>query len=106
MEHYDGGATLSFPAAVTFNHLELVEDLSSGQRITRHVVMTEGANIVEGMTVGSRRIHQLPVTTATELDVTMAGGGRLVSARVYTGALDAVVPVIPEGYEAPTDAPE
>lgn len=58
------------------------------------------------MAVGSRRIHQLPVTTASELDVTLAGDGRLVSARLYTGALNAGIPAIPDGYEAPTDAPE
>jgi alpha-L-fucosidase len=106
VENYDGGATLRFPAAVTFNHLELVEDLASGQRITHHVVSADGADLVDAMTVGSRRIHQLPVTTASELHVTLSGDGRLVSARVYTGALDADVPTIPEGYEAPTDAPE
>ncbi|MDR6986567.1 alpha-L-fucosidase [Paenarthrobacter nitroguajacolicus] len=131
-EHHDGGATLSFPAPVTFNHLELVEDLSSGQQITHHVVTgddgelgdvvgtvagagpAEGKTvIVEGKTVGSRRIHQVPVVTAKRLHVKLTGvgggvdgGGRLRSARVYTGALDAAVPLIPEGYEAPTDAPE
>lgn len=107
LEHHDGGVTLGFPAAVTFNHLELVEDLNAGQRITRHVVSSEGANLIDGMTVGSRRIHQLPVVTASELHVKLSGGGaRLLSARVFTGALDADVPAIPEGYEAPTVAPE
>ncbi|MGO4146817.1 alpha-L-fucosidase [Paenarthrobacter sp. YAF11_1] len=126
VEHHDGGATLSFPAAVTFNHLELVEDLSSGQRITQHAVFGDGvvaddggagaglggaglagAGLVEGKTVGNRRIHQLPVVTAKRLHVKLSGeDGRLGSARVYTGALDAAVPMIPEGYEAPTDAPD
>jgi len=106
IENYDGGATVAFPAAVTFNQLELVEDLDSGQRITRHVVSADGEPLVAGMTVGNRRIHQVPITTASQLHVKLAGdGGRLVSARVFTGALDADVPVIPEGYEAPTDAP-
>ncbi|MCP1412238.1 alpha-L-fucosidase [Paenarthrobacter sp. A20] len=107
VEHHDGGATLSFPAAVTFNHLELVEDLSSGQRITHHVVSGDDSKLVEGKTVGNRRIHQLPVVTAKRLHVKLSGeGGSMASARVYTGALDAAVPAIPEGYEAPTDAPD
>ncbi|ABM06431.1 alpha-L-fucosidase [Paenarthrobacter aurescens] len=113
VENHDGQATLSFPASVTFNHLELVEDLSSGQRIRRHVVAADGVDLADGMTVGNRRIHQLPATTASRLHVRFGGagdgegsGGRLVSARVYTGALDAGVPAIPEGYEAPTDEPE
>ncbi|WP_309138333.1 alpha-L-fucosidase [Paenarthrobacter sp. CM16] len=115
VEHYDGGATLTFPAAVTFNHVELAEDLGMGQRITQHSVLDGegldgdgggGAVLVEGKTVGNRRIHQLPVVTAKRLHVKLNGGGRLKSARVYTGALDAGVPMIPEGYEAPTDAPD
>ncbi|WP_159709137.1 alpha-L-fucosidase [Arthrobacter sp. 18067] len=107
IEHHDGGATLSFPAAVTFNHLELVEDLSPGQRITHHIVSSDDAELVEGKTVGNRRIHQLPVVNAKRLHMKLSGeGGRLASARVYTGALDAAVPAIPEGYEAPTDAPD
>lgn len=107
VENHDGGATLRFPAPVTFNHLELVEDLRSGQRITRHVVSNDGADLLDAMTVGNRRIHQLPAITASELHVKVSGdGGRLVSARVYGGALEAGVPAIPEGYEAPTDAPE
>ncbi|WP_043433384.1 alpha-L-fucosidase [Paenarthrobacter nicotinovorans] len=145
VEHHDGGATLTFPAAVTFNHLELVEDLGSGQRITQHEVFAggvgdggvlagdvgDGGVLSEGKTVGNRRIHQLPVVTANRLHVKLSGagdtgadgglassvarsvpgggtggGGRLKSARVYTGALDAGVPTIPEGYEAPTDAPD
>jgi alpha-L-fucosidase len=121
VEHYDGGATLTFPAAVTFNHVELAEDLGMGQRITQHSVLAGGvgdgdeglvgdggggAVLVEGKTVGNRRIHQLPAVTAKRLHVKLNGGGRLKSARVYTGALDAGVPMIPEGYEAPTDAPD
>jgi len=106
VENYDGGATLRLPAAVTFNHLELVEDLELGQRISRHVVFADGVHLVDGMTVGNRRIHQLPVTTASELRLTLSGGGRLASAHVYTGALDAQIPEIPQGYEAPTEAPE
>ncbi|WP_244296963.1 alpha-L-fucosidase [Paenarthrobacter nitroguajacolicus] len=107
LESYDGGATLNFPAAVTFNHLELVEDLGLGQRITHHVVSTDEGHLVEGMTVGSRRLHQVPVVTAQSLHVKLSGdGGRLASARVYGGALDAGVPGIPDGYEAPTDAPD
>ncbi|MFE4194309.1 alpha-L-fucosidase [Paenarthrobacter sp. NPDC056912] len=107
VEHHDGGATLTFPAEVTFNHLELVEDLSSGQRITRYAVSTDEGALVEGMTVGNRRLHQFPVVTAKRLHVKLSGiGGRLSSARVFTGALEASVPVIPAGYEAPTDAPD
>lgn len=105
--NHDGGATLSFPAAVTFNHLELVEDLGSGQRITHHTVSTDDGPLVEGMTVGNRRLHQRPVVTASGLHVKLGGdGGRLGAARVYGGALDAGVPVIPDGYEAPTDTPD
>ncbi|SEJ60815.1 alpha-L-fucosidase [Arthrobacter sp. yr096] len=107
LENHDGGATLSFPAAVTFNHLELVEDLDSGQRITHHTVATDDGTLVEGMTVGNRRLHQTPVVTAERLHVKLSGeGSKLRSARVFTGALDAGVPTIPEGYEAPTEAPD
>ncbi|MEV7604001.1 alpha-L-fucosidase [Paenarthrobacter sp. NPDC089322] len=112
LEHHDGGATLSFPAAVTFNHVELVEDLGAGQRIVRHRIAASttadgGTEIASGLTVGSRRLHQVPVTTAERLTVDLAGdGARLAAACVYTGALDAGVPRVPAGYEAPTDAPE
>lgn len=125
IEHHDAGATLRFPAPVTFNHLELVEELSQGQRITAHSVHSGDTELVAGMTVGNRRLHHLPVTTAGVLEVRLSdsdgsdgsgasgAGGRgsasgclLASARVHTGAMDAALPTIPEGYEAPTDAPD
>ncbi|MFJ5955932.1 alpha-L-fucosidase [Paenarthrobacter sp. NPDC092416] len=112
LENHDGGATLSFPAQVTFNQIELVEDLASGQRITRHSIALHGIasagnELVEALTVGNRRIHQIPVVTSNRLHVKHSGAGaRLASASVYTGALDAGIPQIPEGYEAPTDAPD
>ncbi|MFJ4171808.1 alpha-L-fucosidase [Paenarthrobacter sp. NPDC089714] len=113
LEHHDDGSvTMRFPTPVTFNYVELVEDLGSGQRITRHSVTHDGGThdggeVATGLTVGNRRLHQVPVTTAIGLRVFLSGPGAvLASARVYTGALDASPPRIPEGYEAPTDAPE
>lgn len=106
VENHDGGATLTFPAAVTFGHLELVEDLADGQRITGHRVQADGVDVAAGMTVGIRRLHQVPAATAQRLTVALEGpGGKLAAARVFTGLPDASVPRIPEGYEAPTDAP-
>ncbi|MFJ4027337.1 alpha-L-fucosidase [Paenarthrobacter sp. NPDC089989] len=117
LEQHPGSVTMRFPEQVTFNYVELVEDLSSGQRITRHSITHDGGahdggthdggDIATGLTVGNRRLHQVPVTTAGSLRVVLSGSGAaLASARVYTGALDAGIPRIPEGYEAPTDPPE
>ncbi|MQY14442.1 hypothetical protein SRB5_46090 [Streptomyces sp. RB5] len=68
-----GEYTLRFPAPVTLDHLELTEDLTTGQRVTAHEVLADGHPIARGLTVGVRRIHAFPTITATELTVRLSG---------------------------------
>lgn len=103
----DRGASLVLPQRTHFTHVELVEDLSGGQRITGHTVLADGRHIAAGQTVGVRRIHQVETVSASHLRIELDGdGSRILSACVYVGDPDAVVPTVPECYFAPTTAPD
>ncbi|MBG6237573.1 alpha-L-fucosidase [Mycetocola sp. CAN_C7] len=99
--------TARWDRSVPLEHLELEEDLSAGQRVTSHTVRIDGRTVAEGGTIGIRRIHGIPRTTAHELTVDLNGdGGALRSVTVRTGGDGSSPPEIPAGYEAPTEAPE
>lgn len=73
-----------FPESVLFDHVELREDLSSGQRITSHTVLAGDRVLAAGSTVGVRRVHAFEPVTATELKIHISGDGAALSAvRVF-----------------------
>jgi alpha-L-fucosidase len=72
--------TASFDAPVRFDHLELCEDLSAGQRVFEHEVMADGRILAAAGTVGVRRWHAFAETEAARLDLTLSGpAARLAS---------------------------
>ncbi|MFC0674068.1 alpha-L-fucosidase [Brachybacterium hainanense] len=95
------------PGGTTFDHVELFEDVSSGQRITEHRILDEdGTVLAQGHTVGVRRIHRLPAAaTARRLTLEVTGEGALVTGLQVHDASGAPVPELPEDFGAPTDAP-
>ncbi|MCF4121299.1 alpha-L-fucosidase [Antribacter sp. KLBMP9083] len=99
-------AELTGDGPVTFDHVQLREDLVSGQRITGHTVRLDGRTVAQGGTVGVDRIHVVGPLTGTTLEVELVGeGARLASIAVHaTGSTHA--PQVPEHYVAPTDYPE
>ena len=91
--HDDGGATVVLPETVTFNHLELVEDLGTGERITGHTILANESIVAAGQSVGIKRIHQVDPVTAGSLRIRLEGDApRLRAAYVYAGDQAAVVP--------------
>ena len=55
-----GSPTTLLNLPVTFNIVELVEDLRDGQRVTRHSIMNDDGELAAGLTVGNRRLNQVP----------------------------------------------
>ncbi|MDR6866634.1 alpha-L-fucosidase [Microbacterium resistens] len=110
------------PWPVEAGHLELREALEQGQRATAHEVRNgvegdmdgEGALLARGGSIGVRRIHPLsessgpsagPVllsalTVRTDRDVELA------EVLVHPATASPIVPRLPEGYQASTEAPE
>lgn len=66
--------TAEFPRPVTFERLELCEDLIHGQLIERHEVIAGDAVVASGQTVGIRRWHQIAPVTGDRLTIRVAGG--------------------------------
>ena len=84
LHHEPGVATATFDAPVTFDHLELREDLLAGQCIDMHEVLLDGRPIVSGRTVGVRRWHAFPVATGSRLTIRMdASDARLVEVTAF-----------------------
>ena len=94
----------SFDEPVTFDHLELAEDYDDGQRITAHSVKVadvrhdgEGGardrptlvQLAGGRTVGHKRLHAFPATTASAVQIELSGPDpRLRAVRAYrTGSV-------------------
>lgn len=95
------------PAGTRFDHLELQEDLSSGQRVTAHrVFAADGTILAEGRTIGVRRIHRLDtVSTSDDLVVELSGEDPgLRSVQIYHAA-GAPQPALPADYRASTETP-
>jgi len=107
LEVTEGGATATLPEAARFDHVELREVLTEGQRVTAHrVLAADGTVLAEGATIGVRRIHRLP--EAVELDslrIEVEGTGPVLEAVIVHDATGAPVPDLDEGYRAPTEAP-
>jgi alpha-L-fucosidase len=69
---------------VTFDHLELRENLLDGQCIDMHEVLLDGRPIVSGRTVGVRRWHAFPVATGSRLTIQLDNSdARLVEVTAF-----------------------
>jgi alpha-L-fucosidase len=94
------------PADTAFDHVWLEEELVAGQRIRRHRVLIGGEVIAEGSTVGATRIHLVGPQRSRRLEIELTGADpRLLTVRVHRTGV-AHVEQVPEGYVAPTDAPD
>jgi alpha-L-fucosidase len=67
------GEVASFGEPVTFDHLELREDLLDGQHLDGYRIMADGKEIARGQTVGIRRWHAFPAVTASQVTIEGAG---------------------------------
>jgi alpha-L-fucosidase len=116
----DPAGTVSYrvtlPRAMRVDHVELREDIASGQRVTGHSVLVPGDGstgaedrpevLVEAGTIGVRRIHRLDEPREVDQLVVQLRGRAPVLAEVLVyDAEGAPVPALPGDYEAPTDAP-
>ena len=94
---------------VVFDHLELVEDVSAGQRVFDHevVAVTDAGEqrLAAGHTIGVRRLHLVGEHSASELLVRVDDPAAvLTEVRLHrTGVTE--LPVLPDDYLAPTTAP-
>lgn len=95
------------PGPARFDHVELREDITAGQRVRGHRVLTaDGTLLAEGGTIGVRRIHRLPAAVEAEsLRIELEGEEPVLEAVIVHDATGAPVPALPEDYRAPTDAP-
>jgi alpha-L-fucosidase len=68
---------LNLPQAVTFNLIELQEDISLGQRVFSFQVETEKNGnwtvLTEGTTIGYKRILPVPGCTSSHLRIRVTG---------------------------------
>ena len=76
--------TAYFDAPIRFDHLELREDLSAGQRVFEHEVTVDGRALAAARTIGVRRWHVFAEAGATRLDITLNDpAARLTSVTAY-----------------------
>lgn len=87
--------SLSFPEAIVFDRLVIMEWLNDGQKIQRYRVQSRlGSNwttVAEGASVGHRRIEQMPITTAQELRIeftTSSGAPAIREIQLFHGGGD------------------
>ncbi|MEU2429123.1 hypothetical protein ABZ611_06305 [Streptomyces sp. NPDC007861] len=78
------GFVARFPEPVPIDHLELCEELSSGQRIAGHTVLADNRVIASGGTVGVRRVHAFQPVVVSELTIRLTGEGD-TALRAVTG---------------------
>lgn len=71
----DADVLARFPEPVRIDHLELREDLTAGQRVTHHEVLADGEPLLNGHTVGVRRVHAFEPRTVRELRIRLTGDG-------------------------------
>ena len=107
LDHEAAGRIIAeLPQDTSFDHLWLEEDLVAGQRIAAHRVLLDGAAIAEGSTVGATRIHLVGPQRARRLEIELTGDDpRMLTVRVHRTGV-AQVEQVPDGYLAPTDAPD
>ena len=107
----DGTVTADFGAEITLDHLDLVEELEAGQRITGHEIRTEdGGLLASGQTVGVLRRHVFGARTVRRLLLTgTTDEGLLAAAHLdrilahHTGHVRP--PQLPPDYAASTEPP-
>jgi len=102
------GVWADLSGRMRFDHVELREDVSAGQRVREHRVLTaDGTVLAEGATVGVRRIHRLdgPVE-ASALRIEVEGPQPMIEAVIVHDATGAPVPTLPTDYRASTEEPE
>ena len=108
----DGTVTADFGAEITLDHLDLVEDLDAGQRITGHEIRTEDGDLLaSGQTVGVLRRHVFGARTVRRLLLTgTTDEGLLAAAHLdrilahHTGHVRP--PQLPPDYAASTEPPD
>ena len=107
LDHDVAGRVIAeLPEGTSFDHLWLEEELVAGQRIRTHRVLLDGAVIAEGSTVGATRIHLVGPRRTRRLEIELSGDHpRLLTVRVHRTGV-AGVEQVPQGYVAPTDAPD
>lgn len=69
----DGVWQAEFESDATIDHLEIIEDLVAGQRISGHRVRVGEHVVCEGGTVGIRRLHAFGVRTVRTLRIELDG---------------------------------
>lgn len=93
-----------FAAAQQFDHLELAEDYTDGQRVTGHRVTAADRTIAEGLTIGNKRLHVFePVHTAELIIETDGEDPRLAAVRGYRTGVTAYPSI---DYLTSTETPE
>ncbi|MBY0506284.1 MAG: alpha-L-fucosidase [Bryobacteraceae bacterium] len=87
--------SMSFPDAVVFDRIALMEWLNDGQKIQRYRIQSRlGSNwttIAEGASIGHRRIEQMAITTAQELRfefTTSSGAPAIREIQIFHGGGD------------------
>ncbi len=96
---------IDFGAEVTLDHLALVEELTDGQRITRHAVLDGDQEVAGGQSVGSRRLHAFPPRTVERLRIRLSGDSPKLAEAIGYATGHSEIPELPAGYRAPTTAP-
>jgi alpha-L-fucosidase len=69
----DGVVRAVLPAVQTFDHVEIEEDLTRGQRVTSHELTVDGTVVARGGTIGVRRIHAFADVTAGQVELRLHG---------------------------------
>jgi len=86
--------TVTFPDAVTFDHLVLREAIEHGQRIGNHRItdIRSGETIVGSVhTIGSQRVHAFPAVTTDAILIEIDDpAGRLLSVEAHRTGVEAV----------------
>lgn len=73
-----------FQSELTLDHVELVEDVHEGQRISGFIIRDDrGRELSRGQSVGVRRIEAVAATHTQFLDIQLEGGTNLEAVRVY-----------------------
>ncbi|WP_114855975.1 alpha-L-fucosidase [Brachybacterium sp. YJGR34] len=102
-----GRVRAHLPGVALFDHVEIAEDITAGQRVRSHRVLdSDGSVLAEGGTIGVRRLHRLPAAVeAAAVIVEVEGEGAALTAVQVHDATGAPVPALPEDFRAPTEAP-
>ena len=99
-------ATAETPLMV--QHLELREDITTGQRVHTHLVLDEsGAVMAQGGTIGVRRLHRLETPVeVSRLRIECTGEQPRLSALHLHAPSEAPVPRLPLDFEASRERPD